>query len=143
VQHDLIVDDRLRIPRSELLISYARSSGPGGQNVNKVSTKAVVRWNVAETASLPEDVRARLVLLCGRRLTAAGELVIASDSYREHGRNLADCLQRLSALVRVAATPPTVRRVTRRPRGANESRLRDKRAQGQRKDGRRAPGDDG
>jgi ribosome-associated protein len=141
LQHDLIVDDRVRIPRSELVISYARSSGPGGQNVNKVSTKAIVRWNAVASGALPDDVRARLLSVCANRLTTTGELVIASDRHREQGRNLSDCLQRLRALVLAAATPPTVRRATRKPRGANEARLREKRAQSTRKGGRRAPDD--
>ncbi|MGL4514530.1 MAG: alternative ribosome rescue aminoacyl-tRNA hydrolase ArfB [Lacipirellulaceae bacterium] len=143
MQHDLIIDERLRIPRSELVVSYARSSGPGGQNVNKVSSKAMVRWDIVATAALPEDVRARLVAQCGRRLTAAGELLIASDRHREQGRNLADCFDRLRALVQAAARAPIKRRATRPPRSASESRLREKKTTGARKQTRRdVSGDD-
>ena len=139
MQRDLVIDEQLSIPHGELRFSFARSSGPGGQNVNKVNTKAVLRWRPAESLGLPDAVRARLLSRLANRLTTDGELVIASDRHREQGRNVGECLSRLRALVAAAKTPPKRRVATRPSRAANERRLREKRARSQRKSSRQKP----
>ncbi len=119
--------------------TFARSAGPGGQNVNKLNTKAVLRWRPAETAALPPAVLERLLASVSNRLTRDGDLVIASDVYREQGRNVGDCLQRLKAIVSAAVRPPKKRRPTRRTRGSNERRLKEKRVNSAKKANRNGP----
>ncbi|TWT87575.1 Peptidyl-tRNA hydrolase ArfB [Pseudobythopirellula maris] len=142
MQRDLYINERITIPRGELRFSFARSAGPGGQNVNKLNTKAVLRWSVATSAVLPNDVRRRLQQSFASRLTNDGELVIASDRNREQGRNVADCVERLRAMVLSAASPPRKRRPTRPTRSSNESRLSSKRAHAKKKERRRRPESD-
>lgn len=134
-----MINDRLAIPPGELHFSFVRSSGPGGQNVNKVATKAVLRWRPSESV-LPADVVDRLVARVAPRLTTDGDLVIASDRYRHQGRNVGECLARLRGLLLAAAEPPKRRRATRPTRAATERRLQEKRARAQRKANRRPPG---
>lgn len=134
-----MIDDRLSIPRAEIEFTFARSAGPGGQNVNKVNTKAVLRWRPASSSALPPAVLERLLSQISRRLTREGDLVIASDRHREQGRNIGECLQRLRAIVAAAARPPKQRRATRPSPGANERRLREKRTNAERKARRRPP----
>jgi len=136
------INARLGIPRSELRFSFVRSSGPGGQNVNKVNTKAVLRWAVARSRSLPEDVRERFLRRYAPRVNDRGELVLMSQRTRDQSKNQADCLERLRKLVLGVATPPRPRKKTRPPRAANEARLREKRATGERKKRRATPRDD-
>ncbi len=125
------------LPEDELRFTYARSGGPGGQNVNKVSSKATLRWNVAVSAALPEDVRQRLFTAYRKRITRDGILVIVSQRYRERSRNVADCLERLHDMLQAVARPPKRRRPTKPTRGSRERRLRDKRARSVNKAGRR------
>jgi len=113
----------IRVPPGELSFRYARSGGAGGQNVNKVSSKAILRWRPAASAALPAGVRDRFLVRFASRLTAEGELVLASDRYRDRGRNVADCVERLHAMLAEVATPPTPRRPTKPGRGAKERRL--------------------
>jgi ribosome-associated protein len=109
----LRVSERITIPLDELSFDYARSGGPGGQNVNKVASKATLRWRPAASAALTPDVRARLLAAVAARLTIDGELLITSQRTRDQGRNVADCLEKLRLLVLAAATPPKPRRPTR------------------------------
>ena len=124
---------RLRVPARELTIRFVRSSGAGGQNVNKVSTKAVLRWPVLASRALPADVRARFAERFATRITVNGELVLTSDRHRDQGRNVADCLAKLDAMLDAVATPPRPRRKTRPSRGAVERRLEDKHARAAKK----------
>ncbi|MBI2826821.1 MAG: aminoacyl-tRNA hydrolase [Planctomycetia bacterium] len=135
----LIVNSRLRIPQDEIEFSYARSSGPGGQNVNKVSSKAMLRWPVATSASLPEDVRRRFLERYANRITGGGELVLASQRYRDQKRNVADCLDRLKAMLLTVATAPVPRKRTRPTRASGERRLEKKRGTSRKKQARRRP----
>jgi len=124
---------RPRVPARELTIRFVRSSGAGGQNVNKVSTKAVLRWPVLASRALPADVRARFAERFATRITIDGDLVLTSDRHRDQGRNVADCLAKLDAMLDAVATPPRPRRKTRPSRGAVERRLTEKRARSDKK----------
>ncbi len=138
----LRINRRIVIPPSELRFTFVRSSGPGGQNVNKVNTKAQLRWSVLRSPSLPEDVRARLRARFARRINDRGEIVITSQRYRDQARNVGDCLAKLRDMLSAVAAPPKRRKKTVPPRSASESRLRDKRAKAEKKRGRMRPADE-
>ena len=135
------VADGLHIPDDELVFTFARSGGPGGQNVNKVASKAVLRWSVAANTTIPTAVRDRLRQQQANRITVEGELVIQGQRYRDQPRNVEDCLERLRAMVTLAQHPPTPRRTTRPTRGSKRRRLEDKRANSERKQQRRPDAD--
>ena len=138
----LVVTSKLKVPLREFQFTFARSSGPGGQNVNKVNTKALLRWPVMQSPSLPEAVRRRLVANAGRRITAEGDLLISSQRFRDAGRNVADCLEKLRAILAAAAVAPKPRKPTRPTRGSVRRRLDRKRRQSQKKQQRRPKLDD-
>jgi ribosome-associated protein len=140
----LVVNRRIRIPLAELRFEFARSSGAGGQNVNKVSSKARLRWPVVQSDALPPRVRERFLRRYARRITNDGEFVLASQRYRDQGRNVQDCLDKLRDMVREVAAPPKKRVATRPGRAAKERRLGDKkrRAEVKRTRGRVGRGDD-
>jgi ribosome-associated protein len=116
----------LFLDESEIEESFVRASGPGGQNVNKVSTAVQLRFDLSGSRSLPEDVRERLARLAGRRLTRDGVIVLIAQRYRTQERNRQDALGRLVALIRRAAEPPTPRRPTKPSRAAKRRRLEAK-----------------
>jgi ribosome-associated protein len=126
----LRVTDTIEIDPSELDEVFLRASGPGGQNVNKVSTAVQLRFDVRRSRALPEDVRVRLERLAGRRLTSDGVLVITANQFRTQARNREDARARLVALVREAAVAPRVRRATRPPRASKARRVDDKSRRG-------------
>jgi ribosome-associated protein len=138
----LHINNRVKIAADELHFSFVRSSGPGGQNVNKVNTKAQLRWNVAGSGSLPEDVRARILAKYARRINDGGELVLSSQRYRVQARNIDDCLAKLREMIAVVAAPPKRRRRTVPPRSASESRLRKKHHTAEKKRRRAPPADE-
>ena len=117
------INCHLFLDDGEIEESFVRASGPGGQNVNKVSSAVQIRFDLSGSRSLPEDVRERLARLAGRRLTRDGVIVIIAQRYRTQERNRQDALDRLVALIRRAATPPTPRRPTK-PTAAAEKRRR-------------------
>lgn len=133
------IGTRIRIPLSEFEFSFARSGGPGGQNVNKVSSKAIMRWAVTESPGLPSDVRQRFIDKFGRRLTESGELVIVSQKYRDQKRNMEDCLEKLELMLSEVAAPPTLRFATKPTLGSKIRRIESKQAQGSKKRGRQRP----
>ena len=119
---------RLRLDADELDISFIRSSGPGGQNVNKVSTAAQLRFDLRGSPSLPDAVKRRAAALAGSRLTQGGEIVITADRFRTQALNRDDAIARLVELLAEAATPPKPRRPTR-PTLASKTRRLDGKAQ--------------
>jgi ribosome-associated protein len=127
------------IPESELRWSFTRSGGPGGQNVNKVASKAVLHWHVASSRALPEEVKARLQVQQHRRINDRGELVLSSERYRDQGRNIADCRQKLEELVRQAAKVPRPRKKTRPSAASRLKRREAKRRRAAVKQRRRRP----
>ena len=120
------VTDSISIDESEIKESFMRSSGPGGQNVNKLSTAVQLRFDVRHSPSLPNDVAVRLVRIAGRRLTKDGVLVIVAQNHRTQERNRADALERLVAMIQDAAVPPVPRRQTKVPRASRRERLDSK-----------------
>jgi len=127
---------RIAIDESELDESFITSSGPGGQNVNKVASAVQLRFDVARSVHLPEPVRARLVALSGSRLTKDGVLVITGQKFRDQSRNRADVRARLVELIARAADIPKKRKATRPPRAAKERRLQGKKVRADIKRGR-------
>ncbi len=123
----LTVNSRLSVPMSEFEFSYARSSGPGGQNVNKVNSKATLRWAPFNNTSLPAEVRARFLARHRTKITTEGELVLTSQRYRDQGRNVDDCLEKLRVMIATVAAPPVKRKKTRPSRASVERRLESKR----------------
>ncbi|MCE9552192.1 MAG: aminoacyl-tRNA hydrolase [Planctomycetes bacterium] len=137
----LIVDDKLQIPLSELNFTFSRSGGPGGQNVNKVASKATLRWDVAGSPSLPPAVRQRFERRFSSRLTVQGEILIVSQRYRDQGRNIADCLEKLREMLSEVARPPKPRRPTKPSKASKQRRLTGKRKQSDKKTQRRWDGE--
>jgi ribosome-associated protein len=132
INRHLFLDD------SEVEQSFIRASGPGGQNVNKVSSAVQLRFDLSRSRSLPEEVRERLARLAGRRLTRNGVIVIIAQRYRTQERNRQDALDRLVALIRRAAAPPVPRQPTKPTAAARERRLGAKARRAAAKEQRRA-----
>ena len=120
------ITDAIAIDDSELSESFVRSSGPGGQNVNKVSSAVQLRFDVRHSPSLPNDVAVRLMRLAGKRLTKEGVIVIIAQAHRTQERNRADARARLFELIRQAAVKPVPRRATKVPKAAKRQRLEAK-----------------
>jgi ribosome-associated protein len=119
----LAVTDDIGVDDEELSESFVLASGPGGQNVNKVSSAVQLRFDVARSPSLPADVRQRLMALAGRRLTKDGVLIILARNHRTQERNRAEARERLFDLIRRAATPPKPRRPTKPSFASKRRRL--------------------
>jgi ribosome-associated protein len=120
------VTAKIAIDEREIDEQFVRASGPGGQNVNKLSTAVQLRFDVRHSPSLPPEVRARLERLAGSRLTRDGVLVIIAQRHRTQGRNRDDALERLLELIRQAAVAPIKRRPTKPTKGSRERRIEGK-----------------
>jgi len=136
------ITDTIHIPDDELHFTFARSGGPGGQNVNKVESKAILHWSLAANTTLPEEVKQRLRTQQGGRLTTDGELVIQGQRFRDQAKNIDDCRERLRQMVIEALHPPKPRRPTKPTKASKRRRVEAKRQQSQRKAGRRKPSGD-
>jgi ribosome-associated protein len=138
----LFVTPQVRIPYAEFTFTFARSGGPGGQNVNKVNSKAVMRWSVIASPSLDERVRARFIEQNRHRMTEAGDLVLTSQRFRDQPKNIEDCYEKLRELLMRAAVQPKRRRPTKPTAGSRRRRLTDKRQRSATKQLRRRPAGD-
>lgn len=132
----LKISRRVAIPQAEFAWDYMRSSGPGGQNVNKVNSKVRLTWNVTESPSLPEDVRDRFRSKYASRINNEGRLVIDSQRYRDQLRNKQDCLDKLHAMVTAVLHPPKRRKPTKPTKGSKERRLAEKKKRSEKKTSR-------
>ncbi len=135
----LVINSKISIPLREIKFKFSRSSGPGGQNVNKLNTKVQLRWNLEKSAQLPDDVRQRMMARYKRRMTGDGELVISSQRFRDQGQNVADCLNKLKEMVLSVATPPKKRKPRSVSKAAKQRRLTNKRRRSETKRLRRSP----
>jgi ribosome-associated protein len=120
------ITDTISIDDSELEESFVRASGPGGQNVNKVSSAVQLRFDARHSPSLPNDVAVRLMRLAGKRLTKEGVIVIVAQQHRDQARNRADARERLFEMIRQAAVRPVPRRPTKVPKAQKRERLEGK-----------------
>ncbi len=138
----LSISDKIQIPDEELELTFSRSGGPGGQNVNKVSSKARLRFSVTNSPNLPDDVRERFLNTYSSRITTEGELILTSQIYRDQLRNAEECLEKLRGMIVSVLSPPRPRRATRPTKASVVRRTTSKRQVGQKKQNRRTPGVD-
>lgn len=129
----MIDSNSLKLIGSEIKFSFIRAPGPGGQNVNKVATAAVLRFNVFHSPSLSEETKDRLLVLAGRKINQEGNLIIKAARYRTQERNKQDALERLAELINRASTVIKKRKKTKPTRSSTERRLKSKKTHGKNK----------
>jgi ribosome-associated protein len=133
----LVISPRIQIADDELQFSYVRSSGPGGQNVNKLNTKAVLRWPIRTSTALPDDVRQRFMTRFRHRVTTEGDLVLSSQRFRDQRQNQRDCLEKLREMVAAVAVPPKPRRPTKPTKSSQRRRRQEKQLHSKKKQTRK------
>ena len=136
----LVVTPQIHIPLSEFEFSYVRSSGPGGQNVNKVNSKAVLRWNLFQNETLPLEVKIRLQSQQGSKITKEGDLLISSDIYRDQIRNREECLKKLRDIIATAAVKPKARKKTKQSYSSTQRDKKQKSKHSEKKQNRKFSG---
>ncbi len=139
VDEPLDIGRGVEIPSSEIDMSFSRSGGPGGQHVNKTETRVTLRFDVANSPSLPEEIRAKLLKRLASRLTNDGELLISADKHRERPKNLSEARRRMREIMAAALVEQKKRTKTRPGKGAKRRRLADKKKQSEKKAMRKAP----
>ena len=139
---DLYVNSRLTIPEKELTLTAVRSSGPGGQNVNKVNSKVTLKWSPEASPRLDIEWQRRFLSRYGNRINRDGQLVLHSDQYRDQSRNLADVRSRLVAMLLDCQAAPRRRKQTQPTRGSQRRRLEQKRQHSEKKRRRQKPSRD-
>ena len=135
----LIAGNRVRIPYAEFSFSFMRSSGPGGQNVNKVNSKVRLCWDVTKTTTLPDDVLQRFLSAYKSRINSEGVFQVTSQRYRDQPKNREDCLEKLRGLLLKVETAPKPRKLKKPSRAAKRKRLDQKKKQSGKKQSRRKP----
>ena len=135
----LNVNEKISIRLSEFNFSYARSPGPGGQNVNKVNSKVILKWAVQKSKSLPETVKSRFTKKYAKRISKDGDFVLTSHRFRDQGRNVADCISKLREMILSVEAEPVVRKKKKISRGAKLRRLDNKKRKSATKQSRRSP----
>ena len=129
----IIINASIQVPDDELEFTFARSSGPGGQNVNKVNSKAVLKWSIDDADHVPASVIARFKAAFANQINKDGKVVIASDAYRDQARNIQDCKDKLTTMLKAVARPPKPRKKTKPTKAQKETRLKQKRQQAEKK----------
>ena len=137
----LKITERISIPLREISFQFSRSSGSGGQNVNKVNTRVTLRWIPSSSPAISGAILTRLLEKAGRKINSKKILQISSHRYRDQGRNVADCMEKLRLLVASAITPPKKRVKTKPSRASKQKRLDDKKKRSKQKRLRRTPDD--
>lgn len=132
------ITKNISLDENEVQLHFVRSSGPGGQNVNKVATAVQLRFDVGNSPSLPGDVRTRLIRIAGRRITQEGILIIEARQHRTQERNREDAIERLKELIRLATQKPKPRKKTKPTKAAKERRIESKKQRGKTKQLRRS-----
>jgi len=138
----LTINDYIEIPLKEFDISYARSGGPGGQNVNKVNSKVILRWAVRSSDTLPGPIQLRFLTKYKSKITLDGEVIVTSQKFRDQGRNFDDCMEKLRLMIVAVVAAPTPRRETKPSRAMKERRVEAKRETSVKKQQRQRPGMD-
>lgn len=138
----LNVNEKISIRLTEFKFSYARSPGPGGQNVNKVNSKVILKWSLEKSSALPESVKNRFRNTYANRISQDGVFLISSHRYRDQGRNVADCLSKLRELILIVAVEPKKRKKKKVSKAAKLRRLEGKRRKSATKQSRRSPPSD-
>lgn len=135
----LVVNQQISIPIREFDFRFSRSPGPGGQNVNKLNTKVTLKWKVGKSNSLSEAVKTRLMKKYTKRINKDGDFLVTSHRFRDQGRNVADCLDKLREMVLAVAIAPKPRKKTKPSKSSKRRRLESKRRLSDKKKNRRDP----